>query len=186
MDSDELIEKLLNEQSNDEPSEEDDRRARLIAIVSGGKGVQYLGSSSYTVDKIDKMTDEEVDKLYARYEARLGSMMTKTLGSSALMVFTSVVSRFLPIPPEKQSQLLHDLDEDPFVGHALNTTCCRLYHKYGMFLAPLTAAIITASYCRFKPKSQVNDIDGGDTGRRTTRYQEGPQESSSWQEGSRS
>ena len=164
MDCDELTEQMLQEETTrDElPKSDNNRRERLIALIAGGKGGQYLGSS-YTTDKIDKMTDDEVDKLYARYEARLGAVMTKTLGSSVLQLFASIAGMLLPIPPDNQSKLVQDLDEDPFVGHALSTACCELYHKYGMFLAPLTAAITTAKYCQFRHKSNTNNIDGSCT-----------------------
>ena len=42
-----------------------------------------------------------------------------------------------------------DLEDDPFVEHALTTACCEMYYRYGMYLAPLTAAMTTAKHCRF-------------------------------------
>ena len=75
--------------------------------------------------------------------------MTKTLGQAALQFYTSLASRFLPILPDNLSALLHDLEADPFVGHALSSATCELYHCYGMFLAPLTSMLTTAKYCQF-------------------------------------
>ena len=65
--------------------------------------------------------------------------MTKTLGSAALQLYAGSVSLFLPIPAENQPGLI----ADPFVGHALSSATCEQYHRYGMFLAPLTAALTT-------------------------------------------
>ena len=48
-------------------------------------------------------------RLYARYEARLGAAMTKTLGSAALQLYAGLVSMFLPIPAENQPGLIADL-----------------------------------------------------------------------------
>ena len=56
---------------------------------------------------------------------------------------------FLPIPAENQPGLIADLEADPFVGHALSSATCELYHRYGMFLAPLTAALTIIEYCQF-------------------------------------
>ena len=42
-----------------------------------------------------------------------------------------------------------DLEEDPFVSSALSSACCELYFHYGMFLAPLTAALMTAKHCEW-------------------------------------
>ncbi|KAI0211962.1 hypothetical protein LSAT2_003160 [Lamellibrachia satsuma] len=55
---------------------------------------------------------------------------------------------FLP-PPENQLKLVADPEADPFIEYALSTATCELYHKYGMFLAPLTAALTTAKHCQF-------------------------------------
>jgi hypothetical protein len=59
------------------------------------------------------MEEEEVEKFYGRYEARLGAAMTKTLGRAALQLYTSVAGMFLPIHPEEQPELLSKLEADP-------------------------------------------------------------------------
>ena len=71
-----------------------------------------------TATHIQELDDSEIERLYARYEARLGAAMTKTLGSAALQLYAGVVSMFLPIPAENQPGLIADLEGDPFVGHA--------------------------------------------------------------------
>ena len=124
------------------------QRERLANIVAVEQARQYLGKA-WSVEEIDALGDDEVGKLYARYEARLGAAMTKTLGRAALQLYTSVVSMFLPIPPENQRPLLEDLESDPFVDHALTSTACELYYRYGKLLAPMTAALTTAKYCQF-------------------------------------
>ena len=124
------------------------KRERLATVVAGGQARQYLGKA-WSAEEIDALGDDEVGKLYARYEVRLGAAMTKTLGRAAIQLYTSVVSMFLPIPPENRQPLLEDLESDPFVGHALNSTACELYYRYGKLLAPITAALTTAKYCQF-------------------------------------
>ena len=124
------------------------QRERLATIVAGGQARQYLGKA-WSVEEIDALGDDEVGKLYARYEARLWAAMTKTLGQAALQLYTTVVTMFLPIPPENRQPLMEDLESDPFVGHALNSTACELYYRYGKPLAPITAALTTTKYCQF-------------------------------------
>ena len=137
-------------------------------MVGGGQAKQYLGKV-FTVDQINALGDAEIVKLYARYEARLGAAMTKTLGSAVLQLHTVVASRFLPV--ENQPALVADLEADPFVGHALSSATCELYHRYGMFLAPLTAALTTMKHCQFGHQSPqtINDdgepTDGGRAGK---------------------
>ena len=134
----------------------ENHRERLIALVVGGKAKVYLGKE-VSVDKIDSMPNEEVEKLYTRYESRLGATMTKTLGQAILQLYARAAGHVLPIPPASQNLLYTDLENDPFVGHALTSVTCELYHKYGMYLAPITTALTTARYCEFKQKDLVNN-----------------------------
>ena len=134
----------------------ENHRERLIALVVGGKAKVYLGKE-VSVDTIDSMSSEEIAKLYARYESRLGATMTKTLGQAILQLYARAAGHVLPIPPASQNLLYTDLENDPFVGHALTSVTCELYHKYGMYLAPITTALTTARYCEFKQKDLVNN-----------------------------
>ena len=137
------------------------KRGRLAAIVAGGSAKKYLGKQ-LTLAQVDEMTDDEVSKHYGRYEARLGASMTKTLGSSALQMYAMLAGPLLPIPPENLPKLVLDLEDDPFVGHALTTACCELYYRYGMYLAPLTAAMTTAKHCQQVRDSGSIAYDDGD------------------------
>ena len=123
-------------------------RERLAALAAGGQASQYLGKK-FTAEQIDVLSDDEVEKLYGRYEARLGAAATKTLGLAALQLYTLIASTFLPIPTENHKKLIEDLKDDPFVGHALSSATCKLYHRYRMFLAPLAVALTTAKHCQF-------------------------------------
>ena len=103
--------------------------------------------------------------LYALYKARLGAAMTK--GSAALQLYAGVVSMFLPIPAENQPGLIADLEGDPFVRYALSSAICELYHRHGMFLAPLTTALTIIKRCQFGHRcpAVINDgsqADGGE------------------------
>ena len=130
-------------------------RERLAALAAGGRARQYLGKA-LSVDQVDNMEYEEVEKLYGRYEARLGAAMTKTLGAAAL-----------------QPELLAELEADPFVEHAVSSATCEMYHRFGMYLALVTAALTTLRHCRFghgahnMDDTDVTSEDGGrsdDTG----------------------
>lgn len=146
----------------------DRKRERLAALAAGGHAKQYTGKT-ISADQIDSMSDAEIERLYARYEARLGAAMTKTLGQAVLQLYSGMAGMLLPIPEENRPKLVADLEEDPFVGHALSSATCELYHRYGLYLAPLTAALTTAKYCRFgqhKPRSYSDESD--DVGRAAT------------------
>ncbi|CAC5364046.1 unnamed protein product [Mytilus coruscus] len=108
------------------------------------------------------MTTEQINKLYCKYEARLGASMTKTLGNSFINLYVMGVSKFFKVvnPPI----LIQDLEEDPFINNALTNTCCELYYRYGMYLAPFTAILTTARHIEplasldFRKKDENNDI----------------------------
>ena len=85
--------------------------------------------------------------------------MTKTLGSAALQLYAGMVSMFLPFPAENQPGLN--------VGHTLSSANCELYHRYGMFLAPLTAALTSIKHYQFGHRCPAvindgNQADGGE------------------------
>ena len=88
--------------------------------------------------------------------------MTKTLGSAALQLYAGVVSLFFPIPTGNQPGLIAYLEGDPLVWHALSSATCVRYHRYGMFLAPLTVVLTTIKHCQFGHRCSAGIKDGGE------------------------
>jgi len=156
MDCEEILEDLLAEprerpvapQTSAEQHAPDvsRKRARLAALACGGHAMHFKGRP-VTSERIDTMEDIEIEEVHARYEARLGAAMSKSLGASLLRLYASVASKLLPLPRSRQPELVADLEQDPFVSSALQSACCELYYRYGMYLAPLTAALTTAKHC---------------------------------------
>ena len=138
--------------------EQDTKRERLSAIIVGGGSRHYFGRDIQLAD-LDKMSPQEFDKLYCRYETRLGASMTKTLGNSFINLYVMAVSRYFNVsnPPK----LIEDLKEDPFINHALTSVCCELYYKYGMYLAPFTAMLTTARHIDFNTNKNIVDNRNG-------------------------
>ena len=128
-------------------------RARLAALACGGQACVALGVSfkgrPLTSERVDVMEDTESEELHARYEARLGAAMSKSIGSSLLLLYAS-----------RQPDLVADLEQDPFVSSALQSACRELYYRYGMYLAPLTAALTTAKHCAFEPPIEETSAEG--------------------------
>ena len=160
MDAEEfLTEKIVENINIDYDGEQEKKRERLSSVVAGGKSRQFLGRELQLSD-IDKMTPEQIEKLYAKYEARLGASMTKTLGNSFINLYVMGISKYFKIKDEPK--LIKDLEEDPFLDNALNTTCCQLYYKYGMFLAPLTTILTTAKHVELKRKEEDTKDENND------------------------
>ena len=87
--------------------------------------------------------------------------MTKTLGNSFINLCVMGVSNYFNVI--NPSKLLEDLEEDPFINHALTSVCCELYYKYGMYLAPFTAMLTTVKHINFN-KNKNAMIKNGDSG----------------------
>ena len=62
-----------------------------------------------------------------------------------------------------QDALSGDLENDPFLNSALQRATCKLYYRFGSFLAPLSVEIITSRhylYERNKDGGMSRDNDG--------------------------
>ena len=143
-------------------------RDTLAALVEGGQ-TKYL-DDGITSTKIEAATDVEIEVLFTRYELKLGTALTKNLGSTFIHLYTKVVSMFLPIPSEEQGGLAADLENDVFLEHSLNSTMCILYHNFSAVITPLTVALTTMKHCQFqKPdipmleSQQLTEIRDGES-----------------------
>ena len=92
LDCDELIDQLLDAEVSDDhagaPAESTPQtasmQARLAALAAGGQARLFALTEQgrpVTAERVDNMSDEHVQKLYSRYEAKLGALMTKSLGT---------------------------------------------------------------------------------------------------------
>lgn len=131
-------------------------RNRLSAIIVGGNSKKYLGKELKLSD-IDTMESDEIKKLYCKYEARLGAIMTKTLGNTFINLYVMGVLKYFNI--QNPLDLIQDLEEDPFVNQALNNTCCELYYKFGMYLAPFTAMLTTVKHIKKEDSSRLTILN---------------------------
>ena len=119
------------------------KRQKLIECVLTGNSKLYLGKV-HTEELINKLSDEEVDKLFSNYEAKLSGQMVKSLGKSIINMYSMGASADLGI--SNQDALSEDLENDPFLNSALQRFTCELYYRFGSFLAPLSVGLITSRH----------------------------------------
>ena len=100
----------------------------------------YLGKV-YTEEQLAKLNEEEVEKLFNNYEAKLSGQMVCLLGCSMKNVYSMGTCAVLEIT--NQDALSEDLENDPFLNSTLQRFTCELYYRFGSFLAPLSVGIIT-------------------------------------------
>ena len=70
-----------------ETPQSDTKRQKLLKCVLTGNSKLYLGKV-YTEEKIKELSDEEVDKLFNNYEAKLSGQMVKSLGKSVINMYS--------------------------------------------------------------------------------------------------
>ena len=123
----EIIIDLLPEVSHDSPKL-DVKGQRLIECVLTGNSKQYLGKD-YTKEQVNKLSAEEVDKLFSNYEATLSGQMVKSLGKSIIKMSSMGACAVLGMT--NQDVLSENLESDPALNPALQRFTCELYYRFG-------------------------------------------------------
>ena len=121
----------------------DSKRQKLLECVLTGNSKLYLGKV-HTEDHLKKRNDEEVEKLFNSYEAKLLGHIVKLLGDSIINMYSVGACAVLGIC--NQDALSEDLENDPFLNSVLQRFICELYYRFSSFLAPLSIGIITSRH----------------------------------------
>ena len=137
-----MVEENIDNLISDAPKS-DSKRQKLIECILTGNSKLYLGKV-YTEEQINKLSKEEVEKLFSDYEAKLSGQMVKSLGKSIINMYSMGACAALGI--SNQDALSEDLENDPFLNSALQRFTCELYYRFGSFLAPLSVGLITSRH----------------------------------------
>ena len=136
-----MAEELIGNLGYDAQS--DTKHQKLLECVLTGNSKLYLGKA-YTEDQLAKLSEEEVEKLFNNYKAKLSGQMVCSLGCSIINMYSMGACAALGIT--NQDALSEDLENDPFLNSALQRFTCELYYRFGSFLAPLSVGIITSRH----------------------------------------
>ena len=112
----EIINDLVLQELPYDPSGSDVKRQKLMECVLTGNSKQHLGKA-YTEEQVNKVSAEEVDKLFSNYEAKLLGQMVKALGKSITKMYSMGACAVLGMT--NQDALSKDLESDPFLNSAL-------------------------------------------------------------------
>ena len=126
-----------------ETPQSESKRQKLLECVLTGNSKLYLGKV-YTEEQLKNLSEEEVEKLFNNYEAKLSGQMVKSLGRSFINMYSMGACAVLRI--SNQDALIEDLENDPFLNSALQRFTCELYYRFGSFLAPLSVGLITSRH----------------------------------------
>ena len=143
----------------------DTKHQKLLECVLTGNSKLYLGKV-YTEDQLKKLSEEEVEKLFNNYEAKLSGQMVKLLGCSIINMYSMGACAVLGI--SNQDALSEDLENDPFLNSTLQRFTCELYYRFGSLLAPLIVGIIASRhYLSERYKNRGTGATGGRTAERS-------------------
>ena len=137
----------------------DTKHQKLLECILTGNSKLYLGKV-YTEEQLAKLNEEEVEKLFNNYEAKLSGQMVKSLGHSIINMYSIGACTVLGIT--NHEALSEDLENDPFLNSALQRFTCELYYRFLSFLAPLSVGIITSRHYlseRNKKGEQTNGTE---------------------------
>ena len=126
-----------------ETPQSDTKRQKLLKCVLTRNSKLYLGKV-YTQEQLAKLREEEVEKLFNNYEAKLSGQMVKSLGCSIVNMYSMGACSALGI--RNQEALSKDLENDPFLNSALQRFTCELYYRFRSFLGPLSVGIIMSTH----------------------------------------
>ena len=88
----------------------DTKRQKLLECILTGNSKLYLGKI-YAEDQLVKLNEEEVEKLFNNYEAKLSGQMVKLLGHSIINMYSMGACAALGIT--NQDALSEELENDP-------------------------------------------------------------------------
>ena len=137
-----MAEELIGNLGYETP-QSDSKRQKLLECVLTRNSKLYLGKV-YTEEQLPKLSEEEVEKLFNNYEAKLSGQMVKSLGKSTINMYSMGACSALGI--RNQEALSEDLGNNPFLNSALQRFTCELYDRFSSFLAPLSVGIITSRH----------------------------------------
>ena len=121
----------------------DTKRQKLLECILTRNSKLYLGKV-YTEEQLTKLNEEEVEKLFNNYEAKLLGQMVKSLGRSIVNMYSMGACAALGIT--NQDALSEDLENNPLLNSALQRFTCELYYRFNLFLAPLSIGIIMSRH----------------------------------------
>ena len=136
-----MAEELIGNLGYETP-QSDTKRQKLLNCVLTRNSKLYLGKV-YTEEQLAKL-NEEVEKLFNNYEAKLSGQMVKSLGCSIINMYSIGACSVLGMT--NQEAVGEDLENNPFLNSALQRFTSELYYRFSLFLAPLSVGIVTSRH----------------------------------------
>ena len=147
---------------------------RLCAIVSSGDSKKYLGKE-YTIKDIEALSPAEQEKLFQRYQIKFGREVVTTVGQSILSLYARAIGLTLPVELfgikvslGSEERLTEDLSNDPIINNSMASALSEVCYKYGIYLSPLVATLITAKHLNFEKDKNYSIVNNDGSTRTAT------------------
>ena len=120
--------------------EQHKKRECLKSVIDRGKA--YLLGGKWTQERVDKASDEIINKTYTKYKQReLNEKTAKVLGKHAINLYSNGITRFVKIRDVKK--LHQDIDDDPLIKDQMVNLGCFLVYTLGDYLSPVLVGLHT-------------------------------------------
>ena len=121
------------------------KRECLKSVICKNKA--HLLGYKWTQERVDKASDEIINKTYAEYKQRdlneKGEKTGKALGKHLVNLYSTGISRFVKIRDIKK--LKQDIENDPIIKDQMANLVCLLVCTLGNFLAPVLVFVHTVN-----------------------------------------
>ena len=111
-----------------------------------------------TAEDLNKMSDEDIKKLYLKHEQSVVDGITEQVSRMFVKTWTQFVSLVLPISDE--DTLEEDLNKNVFLNAAAKEVLPSLYYDYGVYFAPFSVLLTTASHVSYQEIGNYVGING--------------------------
>ena len=142
--------------------EQHKKRECLKGVIDKGKG--HLLGHKWTHGRVDKASDETINKTYAEYtQSELyekGEKTGKALGKHVINLYSPWISPWLEIKDVKK--LRQDIENDPIIKDQMVGLGCLFVCTFGNYLAPVLIAAHTAINLDFgdEPRNEGYESEG--------------------------
>ena len=137
--------------------EQHKKRECLKSVIDKGKA--HLLGHKWTHGRVDKASDEIINKTYAEYKQRKlnekGEKTGKALGKHVINLHSTGISRRLEIKDVKK--LRQGTENDPIVKDQMANLGCLFVCTFGDYLAPVLIAAHTANNVDFGDEPEDED-----------------------------
>ena len=121
------------------------KRECLKSVI--GRGKEYLLGGKWTKKKVEKTSDETINKTHVEYKQNeLNEKVEKTgkvLGKHVINLNSTGISRVVKIKDVKKLQ--QDIENDPIIRDQMTNLGCLFMCTFGNFLAPVLVAAHTVN-----------------------------------------